>query len=171
MDYVRPLLAINIALNAVELLAITENSDHRKSQRLVLSLMHPTRSRICSKGRSISTENSDRKTLIRIRHDIEQRHHKGIKGAFRALDIPKAERFLKKLKKKNSVAASVIATQILELKRDPYTSLTKCDIVKVAGHVNEYRLRIGKVRAEYTINEDEINIRTIFIKKRKSDYR
>jgi mRNA-degrading endonuclease RelE of RelBE toxin-antitoxin system len=34
---------------------------------------------------------------------------------------PKVERFLKKLKKKNSEAASIIATQILELKKDPYT--------------------------------------------------
>jgi mRNA-degrading endonuclease RelE of RelBE toxin-antitoxin system len=84
---------------------------------------------------------------------------------------PRAERFLKKLKKKNSFAASVIAAQILELKRNPFTPRSKCDIVKVAGRVNEYRLRIGKVRAEYTINNDEINIRNIFIKKRKSDYR
>lgn len=88
------------------------------------------------------------------------------------LDIePKAERFLKKLKRKNSHAASVIATQIIELKMDPYTPRPKCDIVKVGGRVNEYRLRIGKARVEYTINDNEINIEMIFIKKRKSDYR
>jgi mRNA-degrading endonuclease RelE of RelBE toxin-antitoxin system len=46
---------------------------------------------------------------------------------------PKAERFLKKLKKKNSDAASIIATQILELKKDPYTPRPKCDIAKVEG--------------------------------------
>jgi mRNA-degrading endonuclease RelE of RelBE toxin-antitoxin system len=34
---------------------------------------------------------------------------------------PKAERFMKKLKKKNSDAASTIATHILELKKDPHT--------------------------------------------------
>lgn len=84
---------------------------------------------------------------------------------------PKAERFLKKLKKKNPDAASVIATHILELKNDPHTPRPKCDIVKVVGRVNEYRLRIGKVRAEYTINNSEINIKNIFIKKRKYDYR
>ena len=57
---------------------------------------------------------------------------------------PKADRFLKKLKKKNSDAASIIATQILELKKDPYTPRPKCDIAKVGGRVNEYRLRIGR---------------------------
>jgi mRNA-degrading endonuclease RelE of RelBE toxin-antitoxin system len=84
---------------------------------------------------------------------------------------PKAERFLKKLKKKNSDAASIIATQILELKKDPYTPRPKCDIAKVGGRFNEYRLRMGKVRAEYTVNNNDINIKNAFIKKRKSDYR
>ncbi len=84
---------------------------------------------------------------------------------------PKAERFMKKLKKKNSDAASTIATHILELKKDPHTPRPMCDIVKVRGSVNEYRLRIGKARVEYTIDDNEINITNIFIKKRKSDYR
>jgi mRNA-degrading endonuclease RelE of RelBE toxin-antitoxin system len=84
---------------------------------------------------------------------------------------PKAERFLKKLKKKNSYATSVIASQILELKKDPFTPRSKCDIAKVTGHFNEFRLRIGKARVEYTINDNEIMIKNIFIKKRKSDYR
>ncbi|MFB3764326.1 MAG: type II toxin-antitoxin system RelE/ParE family toxin [Methanotrichaceae archaeon] len=84
---------------------------------------------------------------------------------------PRAERFLKKLKKKNPNAALVIATHILELKMDPHTPRSMCDIVKIAGRVDEYRLRIGKARAEYTINDNEINITKIFIKKRKSDYR
>ncbi len=84
---------------------------------------------------------------------------------------PRAERFLKKLKKKNPNAASVIANHILELKRNPHTPRPMCDIVKIVGRVNEYRLRIGKVRAEYTVNGNEINITNIFIKKRRSDYR
>ncbi len=84
---------------------------------------------------------------------------------------PKAQRFLKKLKRKNPDAASAIAMDILELKNDPRTPRPKCDIVKVRGHVNEYRLRMGRARAEYTVIEDEINITKIFIKKRKSDYR
>jgi len=84
---------------------------------------------------------------------------------------PKAERFLKKLKKKNSYAASVIASQILELKADPFTPRSKCDIAKVAGHFNEFLLRIGRARVEYTIKDNKVNIENIFIKKRKSDYR
>ena len=84
---------------------------------------------------------------------------------------PKAQRFLKKLKKKNSYAASVIAFQILELKKDPFTPRPKCDIAKVGGHFNEFRLRIGKARVEYTIKDSKVNIENIFIKKRKSDYR
>lgn len=84
---------------------------------------------------------------------------------------PRAERFLKKLKKKNPNAASVIATHIFELNKDPHTPRPMCDIVKVAGRVNEYRLRIGKARAEYTVNDNGVNIKNIFIKKRKSDYR
>ncbi len=84
---------------------------------------------------------------------------------------PKAQRFQRKLKKKNSQAASIIATQIVRLKADPYTPRPKCDIAKVEGRVNEYRLRVGRVRVEYTINDNDINIKNIFIKKRKSDYR
>jgi mRNA-degrading endonuclease RelE of RelBE toxin-antitoxin system len=82
---------------------------------------------------------------------------------------PKAQRFLKKLKKKNSYAASVIAFQILELKNDPFTPRPKCDIAKVGGH--EFRLRIGKARVEYTVKDNKVYIENIFIKKRKSDYR
>jgi mRNA-degrading endonuclease RelE of RelBE toxin-antitoxin system len=50
---------------------------------------------------------------------------------------PKAQRFLKKLKKKNSFATSVIASQILELKAVPFTLRSKCDIAKVGGHFKE----------------------------------
>ena len=42
---------------------------------------------------------------------------------------------------------------------------------KVRGRINEYRLRMGKARAEYTVIDNEINVTKIFIKKRKSDYR
>ena len=72
---------------------------------------------------------------------------------------PKAERFLKKLKKKNSYATSVIASQILERKKDPFTPRSKCDIAKVGGHLNEFRLRIRKGRVEYNISDNEIKIK------------
>ncbi len=91
--------------------------------------------------------------------------------AYELIIEPKAQRSLKKLKKKNPDAASAIAMDILELKNDPRTPRPKCDIVKVRGRVDEYRLRMGKARAEYTVTDNEINITKIFIKKRKSDYR
>lgn len=68
---------------------------------------------------------------------------------------PKAERFMKKLKKINSDAASTIATHIIELKRDPTTPRPMCDLVKVRGSVDVYRLRIGKARVEYTVIDNE----------------
>ena len=83
----------------------------------------------------------------------------------------KAQRFLKKLKKKNPDAASEVVMDIFELKNDPKTSRPNCDIAKVRGRINEYRLRMGKARAEYTVIDNEINVTKIFIKKRKSDYR
>jgi mRNA-degrading endonuclease RelE of RelBE toxin-antitoxin system len=47
------------------------------------------------------------------------------------------------------------------------------DIVPVAGSDEKYRLRIGKLRVEYEVDEDEniIKLLKIFPKKRKSDYR
>ena len=78
---------------------------------------------------------------------------------------PKAQRFLKKLRKKNPDAASEIVMDIFELKNDPKTSRPNCDIAKVRGCINEYRLRMGKARAEYTVIDNEINVTKIFIKK------
>jgi len=45
--------------------------------------------------------------------------------------------------------------------------------VPVAGSKKLYRLRVGKLRVEYEVNDEEniIKLLKIFPKKRKSDYR
>jgi len=43
--------------------------------------------------------------------------------------------------------------------------------VPVDGSETSYRLRVGKLRVEYEVDEDIIKIAEIFQKKRKSDYR
>ncbi len=66
-----------------------------------------------------------------------------------------------------------IFTHLEELKRDPYRPRPLMDIVPVAGSDKMYRLRVGKLRVEYEVNENEniIKLLKIFPKKRKSDYR
>jgi mRNA-degrading endonuclease RelE of RelBE toxin-antitoxin system len=60
-----------------------------------------------------------------------------------------------------------------EVARDPYRPRPKADIVPVAGSQTLYRMRVGKLRVEYEVCNDEniIKIAKIFQKKRKSDYR
>jgi mRNA-degrading endonuclease RelE of RelBE toxin-antitoxin system len=60
-----------------------------------------------------------------------------------------------------------------DLKIDPYRPRPMADIVAVAGSDKKYRLRIGKLRVEYEVDENEniIKLLKIFPKKRKSDYR
>jgi mRNA-degrading endonuclease RelE of RelBE toxin-antitoxin system len=60
-----------------------------------------------------------------------------------------------------------------EIARDPYRPRPKADIAPVAGSGTLYRLRVGKLRVEYEVNEGDktIKIARIFLKKRKSDYR
>lgn len=60
-----------------------------------------------------------------------------------------------------------------ELRRDPYRPRPIADIVPVAGSDEKYRLRVGKLRVEYEVDEDGniIKLLKIFPKKRKSDYR
>ena len=79
----------------------------------------------------------------------------------------------KVLDKLPSNAVRKIFTHLEELKRDPYRPRSLADIVPVAGSKKMYRLRVGKLRVEYEVNEDEniIKLLRIFPKKRKSDYR
>lgn len=68
-------------------------------------------------------------------------------------------------------AVKKIYVHLEELKRDPYRPRPKADIVPVAGSETLYRLRIGKLRVEYEVEENIIKLAKIFQKKRKSDYR
>ncbi|VVB71384.1 ParE toxin of type II toxin-antitoxin system, parDE [uncultured archaeon] len=69
--------------------------------------------------------------------------------------------------------ARKIFTHLEELKRDPYRPRPLVDIAPVAGSENMYRLRVGKLRVEYEVDEkiNIIKLLKIFSKKRKSDYR
>jgi mRNA-degrading endonuclease RelE of RelBE toxin-antitoxin system len=42
-----------------------------------------------------------------------------------------------------------------ELRRDPYRARPMADIVPVAGSDEKYRLRVGKLRVEYEVDEDK----------------
>jgi mRNA interferase RelE/StbE len=79
----------------------------------------------------------------------------------------------KALDKLPSNAVRKVFTHLEELKRDPYRPRSLADIVPVAGIEKMYRLRVGKLRVEYKVNEEEsiIKLLKIFTKKRKSDYR
>ncbi len=70
-------------------------------------------------------------------------------------------------------AMKKIFRHLEEVARDPYRPRPRADIVPVAGSKTLYRLRVGKLRVEYEICNDEntIKIAKIFQKKRKSDYR
>lgn len=79
----------------------------------------------------------------------------------------------KALDKLPSNAVRKIFTHLDELKRDPYRPRSLADIAPVAGSEKMYRLRVGKLRVEYEVNEEKsiIKLLKIFPKKRKSDYR
>ncbi len=79
----------------------------------------------------------------------------------------------KALDKLPSNVAKKIFTHLEELKIDPYRPRPMADIVPVAGSDEKYRLRAGKLRVEYEVDEDKniIKLLKIFPKKRKSDYR
>ena len=79
----------------------------------------------------------------------------------------------KALDKLQPNAVRRIWRHIGELQKDPYRPRPMADIVPVEGSSTFYRLRIGKLRVEYKVNENNniIIILRIFPKKRKSDYR
>lgn len=76
----------------------------------------------------------------------------------------------KALDKLPTSAVKKIYAHLEELKRDPHRPRPMADIVPVAGSKSLYRLRVGKLRVEYEVEEDIIKIAKIFQKKRKSDY-
>lgn len=79
----------------------------------------------------------------------------------------------KALNKLPANAVKRIWVHLEEIKKDPYGPRPLADIVPVEGSVITYRLRIGRLRVEYGVyeNDNSIKIAKIFRKKRKSDYR
>ncbi|RQW79025.1 MAG: hypothetical protein EHM14_10155 [Methanothrix sp.] len=83
-----------------------------------------------------------------------------------------ARKELNKLDRKN---AENILNHLAEIKLDPFRPRPGMNIDKVEGNRKPpaYRLRIGRLRIEYLVIEDEgkIVVFRIFMKKRSSDCR
>ena len=87
---------------------------------------------------------------------------------FRIKISPRAQKYLLGLDKDN---AEVIKDHVTELKKDPFTPRTQCDVIKEKGKRPPlYRLRVGRHRLEYFIEGDTIFISSIFLRSGDSDY-
>ena len=68
-----------------------------------------------------------------------------------------------------------VAKKIIEsfnlLKQDPYENIKKLDIKKLESYENFYRLRVGKFRVIFLIDNDEILIEVIQAKSRGDIYK
>ena len=96
----------------------------------------------------------------------------GSDGVFVSFNIaisPQAQKYMKSLSKDE---ARVIKIHVNELKQDPYTPRSQCDVIKVKGKRPPlYRLRIGRHRVEYFIEGDTVYISKMFQRSGDSDYR
>jgi mRNA-degrading endonuclease RelE of RelBE toxin-antitoxin system len=89
--------------------------------------------------------------------------------AFRIMISPRAQKYLKSLDKRE---AGMIRESIDELRDDPFTPRPECDIIKEKGKRPPlYRLRVGRHRAEYFIEDDTIFVSRMFLRSGDSDYR
>lgn len=86
--------------------------------------------------------------------------------------LPKAEKYLVDLDDKNYAR---IKESITELKKNPYRPRPLVDIIKLRGYSAPpmYRLRVGRHRLEYLVDEDkkEIHVLNAFLRSSDSDYR
>jgi len=91
---------------------------------------------------------------------------------YTAIFLPKAEKFLVKLDHKTF---QQIEEHLEELKENPYKSRPLADIRKLGGFKSPamYRIRIGRQRLEYFVDESEkvIYITNAFLRSGDSDYR
>jgi mRNA interferase RelE/StbE len=89
--------------------------------------------------------------------------------AFKIAISPQAQKYMKSLNKDES---RLIKSHINELRQDPYTPRSQCDILKVKGKMPPlYRLRVGRHRVEYFIEDDTVFISKMFTRSGDSDYR
>jgi mRNA-degrading endonuclease RelE of RelBE toxin-antitoxin system len=88
--------------------------------------------------------------------------------AFKVRISPQVGKYLKSLDKRD---AREIKDHINELKDDPFTPRSQCDIIKEKGKRPPlYRLRVGRHRAEYFIEGDTVFISKMFPRSGDSDY-
>jgi mRNA-degrading endonuclease RelE of RelBE toxin-antitoxin system len=89
--------------------------------------------------------------------------------SFKIAISSQAQKYMKRL---NKDEAMVIKSHINELRQDPYTPRSQCDIIKEKGKRPPlYRLRIGRHRAEYFIESNTVFISKMFPRSGDSDYR
>jgi mRNA-degrading endonuclease RelE of RelBE toxin-antitoxin system len=91
---------------------------------------------------------------------------------YAAIFLPKAEKYLLKL---DQDTYEQIEEHVEELKKNPYQCRPLADIKKLGGFKSPamYRMRIGRQRLEYFIDESEkaIYITKVFPRSGDSDYR
>lgn len=79
----------------------------------------------------------------------------------------------KELEKMDNRRAQKIYNHIEQLKKDPFRPRPGTNIDRIEGKQKPpaYRLKIGRIRVEYFVDGQMIVVYSIFMKKRKSDYR
>jgi mRNA-degrading endonuclease RelE of RelBE toxin-antitoxin system len=86
--------------------------------------------------------------------------------------LPKAEKYLTDLDDKNY---NRIEESIEEIRKNPYRKRPKADILKLGGYSSPpmYRLRVGRHRLEYFVDESDKVIQVVdaFLRSSDSDYR
>lgn len=91
---------------------------------------------------------------------------------YTAIFLPKAEKYLVGL---DQDTYEQIKKHVAELKKDPYRRRPMADIKKLGGFKSPamYRIRIGRQRLEYFIDESVkvIYITNAFLRSGDSDYR
>ena len=89
--------------------------------------------------------------------------------AFKIAISSQARKYMKSLGKPD---ARKIKAHINELRQDPYTPRSQCDIIREKGKRPPlYRLRVGRHRAEFFIEGDTVFISKMFPRSGDSDYR
>ena len=89
--------------------------------------------------------------------------------AFKVAISSQARKYMKSLDKPD---ARMIKAHINELRQDPYTPRSQCDIIREKGKRPPlYRLRVGRHRAEFFIEGDTVFISKMFPRSGDSDYR
>lgn len=79
----------------------------------------------------------------------------------------------KELEKMDNRRAQKIYNHIEQLKKDPFRPRPGTNIDRIEGKQKPpaHRLKIGRIRVEYFVDGQMIVVYSIFMKKRKSDYR